>query len=671
MSALLSRNHSQTPNDVYDIYDWFNPTNYEWDISEYLNYIDSVDQQYGNNKLFVCRSNSSLYDEDGNFDWELHKHNKRQDEINYTHAWSRWDNNGCKGKPPLSPAHAFIETESAIWFSRIRKKHKQNPSLVWEKSIIEFADLYTKQYAAAKNKALENAVTDKQRKEIKLINPRKKAIQRLYGEHNEGWEKDLIPQQHWAQSYYFMHKKAENGGLEHSDELLAALKKCYKQRDRFVTQNATFRGGFHQRTAQGIASMSAFTLDFDAPVTNWDMQPAELAANLMWLLINDNKPLPSVVISSGTGIQLQWRFERNVSFHKLKWWRLTAENLCKYFTERGYTPDTGSSVDPTRVYRVPCSVNSKSGNMVYPIWFNGSSDNVKKYDYEALCDAINPEDHADYSARMFQQAEARRIAREKEQAELDFTGGATHYDFGQERTKRQRKATKGRGFRTVALHAVEDLHKIRKHKWASSIPKGKRDLWLLAAFNMVAWSIVVPDFTGMSESERAAEKSRLKQQLTEEMTHLFNYVQHGKSDYYRAQAEMGQVFKRFAAKLDGKKNTYNGKEYDPLYHYSAAKLMELLEVTDEEAEQYDLRYIASTQFKAKREAKEKAEQRGTKHYGSKDDYNNVRTKAAAASDDLIRDLYLKGLKGKAIMEETGIGRTKVYAVIKQIRDVPF
>lgn len=272
--------------------------------------------------------------------------------------------------------------------------------------------------------------------------------------------------------------------------------------------------------------------------------------------------------------------------------------------------------DGARVVRLAGSVNAKSGTMARLLVLSQFGDAVRS-DFHALADAILPLSRAEILERRRARAEAKAAA----PANDNVTPA------------KPRRHTGPTGRWTGILR---DLHAWRDGMGAP--PVGMRELWIFLTANATAhvrggtredWAAELAPLAGLSEREA-----------------------------FRALGTLDRRQRRHEA---GETDEHKGVEQSPLYNYSAAKIVDLLDIQVEQAEAFGLRALFPGGGKAMTPAERQEAKRRRDGARAYDDLANERVWQGVAA----LTMRAEGLGVAAIASEVGCSRD---TVIEAMRD---
>ena len=125
--------------------------------------------------------------------------------------------------------------------------------------------------------------------------------------------------------------------------------------DTYFSQNSFFRP---RRRIENIRELRSLYIDIDC--YNLGYKPEWTLGRLELDVFGQEVPNPNYVTLSGRGLVLHWKIEP-VPYMALPLWQAIQKYLFSKFEFVGADP---KSLDASRVFRVPGSINSKNGNMV-------------------------------------------------------------------------------------------------------------------------------------------------------------------------------------------------------------------------------------------------------------------------------------------------------------------
>ncbi|WP_075983684.1 replication protein [Bacillus massilinigeriensis] len=138
-------------------------------------------------------------------------------------------------------------------------------------------------------------------------------------------------------------------------EQLAQVLSNWLGENVYFSQNTFYKP---QRRIENIRQLRALYVDIDCHTLNYD--PKWVLEKINLEVFQEILPVPNIIIFSGRGLVCIWLIEP-VPFQALPLWKA----IQNYFYEQlVYVGADKKSLDPTRVFRVAGSTNSKSGKRV-------------------------------------------------------------------------------------------------------------------------------------------------------------------------------------------------------------------------------------------------------------------------------------------------------------------
>jgi hypothetical protein len=125
--------------------------------------------------------------------------------------------------------------------------------------------------------------------------------------------------------------------------------------DVFYSQNTFFKP---QRRIENLKQLRALYVDIDCYNLNYD--PYWVSEKLNLEVFQDSVPVPNFIIFSGKGLVCIWLIEP-VPSQALPLWKAVQNH---FYKQLEYVGADKKSIDPTRVFRIAGSVNSKNGKEV-------------------------------------------------------------------------------------------------------------------------------------------------------------------------------------------------------------------------------------------------------------------------------------------------------------------
>lgn len=401
------------------------------------------------------------------------------------------------------------------------------------------------------------------------------------------------------------------------------------ENDIYIGQNIFSKHGSY--TKDNVSHLNAVYVDLDYYKIR-KMKPEVMTSYLKLLVFNKDIaiPEPSLYISSGRGLYLIWLLDfqhKKDDFENEKYWSNVEERLVNQFKD--YGADMAVK-DTTRILRLPGSINSKTGEVVKVI--AGDLDNPKRYSLGEIYKAL------------------KQIEEQKE---------ALKSDKPSEEDKPKTASTKkGEGFglsvgnmHRMFLNRIHDLEQVveyRRINGCNGIEEtGWRDklLFLHCLHNCYAGNTVDYAINKALELNQKLSVPLKERKLTSKKTTLTK----AKNAYFRS--------------------IKNSKSYrvqnDGVYRYTTDKIIEMIELTEEEQANIEFLTLVSEEVRKERKKIKNAEryQAQLKAKGEKpkkDKMADVRKE--------IKKLLDQGLTQKRIAEELGLSLSTVKRRLKELQD---
>lgn len=164
-------------------------------------------------------------------------------------------------------------------------------------------------------------------------------------------------------------------GLNDRKKLLEVSKKT--PGDFYLSLNAF---NFGSRTSRGLKQLRNIGIDLDFYKLNMSLKDA--LKEVKKLIYQEEIPNPNLVINSGRGLQLIYTIAGGAS-PKMEY--LTRYITAQYITKLRHLNADTACTDVSRVFRIPNSIHSKTGNVVTEeIW------NKREYHLHELYDYVTP-----------------------------------------------------------------------------------------------------------------------------------------------------------------------------------------------------------------------------------------------------------------------------------------
>lgn len=386
---------------------------------------------------------------------------------------------------------------------------------------------------------------------------------------------------------------------------------------------------FRRPTRRGIWNLGAlgcFFVDIDYKDTKWGGQDPRIVMNAILAVLDEaGIPAPSFAMDSGNGLHLVW-LHTLVLPQALPRWNLVQERLLEALKSFGADP---VAKDAARVLRLARSWNpqarDRTRGLVHLVWIQG--DEIAKpfrYDFDELADELLPMTRAEIVSLRAERAKRRTEAKPNSRK-----GGRP--------AARRDSASYGE---TV----LEDLHRLRKHRYASGrLPPGARDTWLFCAAMALSWITPAPALSGLIET------------LAEEVSGW-----RGRE----ARSRMGSIIRRAQDAAAGKSIEYDGKEVDPRYRMKAATIIKWLSIADDEMRAAGLRVLLTPDARRERNVEACRDRRKAKGATSHDEKRAQRIELGRRAMWMhVKD----GLKYEEIAAELGVAKATIGKAINEAR----
>ncbi|PJE78019.1 hypothetical protein CI610_03045 [invertebrate metagenome] len=298
----------------------------------------------------------------------------------------------------------------------------------------------------------------------------------------------------------------------------------------------------------------------------------QVADSLIWYCQNEaNIPVPSLIVSSGQGLQAKWLIEGTIPRQALPRWNACQRRIVDALDYFGADP---MAKDASRVLRLVNTVNSKNGAVCYVahVEQNKQGDPVR-YDFEWLCEQLLPVARWD-----IEDQKAKRKA-----ARLQMVSSSRSGRVGLQGNK-------------LAWDRLEDLRKLVQLR--GGVPEGERMLNLFWRLN----------FLLLSGATNARQMYHEAAALAKEINPDWNY----------RTAELSTLYHKAKAYNAGEKIEFNGKKYPALYTPRNDTLINAFRITDDE--QVQLQTIVSKDESRRRDKERKLEQRRASGMQSRAEY---------------------------------------------------
>jgi len=323
------------------------------------------------------------------------------------------------------------------------------------------------------------------------------------------------------------------------DDLYTVLRLLDPSIDTWISQGEFFR---KNRRVINLARIGLFFVDLDYyRIPSFEYcSPEHMTAVVLGYLEQEDLPPPTIIVSSGQGLQLKWVFEYPLISQALPRWNACQATLVNTLKAYGADP---RAKDASRILRAVGTVNSKSGELARVVHYD--PDAIASFDY--LAEILLPYTREQIES-FRQEAHKRRKLRVLE-------GG--------------KKGPAGFSGRQLAWDRLKDLQHLTRMR--GGMPEGLRMHTLFYSLNFLLLS-------GATNPNQMWHEARaLAYQID--------------PDWVYRPEELSTLYRKAQAHLNGETITFRGRKYSPLYTPKNSTLIDQLEITDDEQKQ--LRTIIS------------------------------------------------------------------------------
>lgn len=382
-----------------------------------------------------------------------------------------------------------------------------------------------------------------------------------------------------------------------------------KSRDSWMSQAEFFKPNRRVvnlwRVGLLFVDLDTYTIDalHDKSVTN-------LVNILLFFCQEEGIPAPSLVISSGRGLQVKWLLEGTCPRAALPRW-----NACQRYLVNKLSPlgSDQQAKDASRVLRLVQTANSKNGEVCQVVHVTEENSEPIRYSFEYLCEMLLPFSREQLAQK---RAERQTVYEQRKQAANELKvlkGGRTSH-------------LKGFSGMQLAWHRLDDLRRLAALR--GGYKEGERMLHLFWQLNFLLLSGATNQNLMWHEAAALARAIDNKWGYrTDELSTLYQ-----KAKQYEA----------------GEKIEFNGKKYPALYTPRNSTLINQFGITDDE--QRKLRTIISTDIAKERHAERDTVRRRKAGAIERAEYLS---KAANRQKQAIK-LRTQGLSLRAIALELGV-----------------
>ena len=325
------------------------------------------------------------------------------------------------------------------------------------------------------------------------------------------------------------------------DQLPTVIQLLNPRIDTWISQGEFFRPN---RRVVNLYRIGLLFVDLDYyNVPDWEYATPEWMAEVVkyHLVEVERLPPPTVIISSGQGLQIKWIFDEPIPGFALPRWNACQSVLVDALKELGAD---SKAKDASRILRVVGTVNTKSGELARVIHHDPSA--IASFEYFAEC--LLPYTREQAEALRQEAADKRR---ERKQRKLKIADGSkSKEDYG------------GHAFsnRRLAWDRLKDLQKLIELR--GGIAKGHRTQTLFYMINFLLLS-------GATNSTQMWHEAReLAQQINPGWTHR--------------ESALSTLYRKAKEHQAGKTVEFHGRKYPPLYTPKNSTLIDQLEITPDE-----------------------------------------------------------------------------------------
>lgn len=389
-------------------------------------------------------------------------------------------------------------------------------------------------------------------------------------------------------------------------ELAQVIESLDTSCDTWISQAEFSR--FNRRVVNLLRTGVLFCdLDFyNTPFVQYDADA--MASAVLMRCADEGIPEPSIILSSGKGLQLKWLLTKPVPAQALPRWNAVQKHLGELLVDMGAD---ACARDASRVLRLVGTVNSKNGEIARVIHVSGSVTDPQRHSFDQMAALVLPHE------RMSHRPEAPSKQSRRQPLKLIQGGYAGNL-----------RVLSGGQLSWDRLHDLRKLVEIR-----GGVSEGERMLHLFWQLNFAALSGQVHSAVFWSNARELA--SQLDPGWGARLSELSTLYQKAKA--YNA----------------GERIEFQGKTIKPLYTPRNQKLIDLFQITDDEQQQ--LRTIITRELAAERHAERERARRRAAGAQSREDY----LKTAEGRRTQARALREQGLSIRKIASEMSTSASQV------------
>jgi hypothetical protein len=345
--------------------------------------------------------------------------------------------------------------------------------------------------------------------------------------------------------------------------------------------------------------------------------PDDIVREIVWHCDDLGIPPPSIILSSGRGFYCKWFWSQPIPRPEAARAGEVNRALCRAFERFGADRQ---SVDVTRILRISGTINSKNGQRVRIVWFNGSPDAPVTYDFDAFARDIVPASSGEEPPVVtFGPGMSVPPGTGHNSRRTILRFNVAHWNWG----------------------VVEDLRTLAQLRWPGSgiVHEGQRDLF--GHFAACALAHVV-----------------LPTRLPDEVVAICREFLPSGFIANELRRQCGTVVRKARDAANGVKVEFQGTRWDPRYAYRKTTIIEKLRIEPHE-ERHMTRLISDGEKHRRRE-----ERRRAAGMVERSEYE-ARSAARGAQAATMR---AQGMTLRAIAAEIGISLAQVQRLLRE-RDI--
>ncbi len=339
--------------------------------------------------------------------------------------------------------------------------------------------------------------------------------------------------------------------------------------DTYISQNRFDK----TRHTSSLSELNALYIDIDyykIPEL-CDVAPEYVYDLLQFHMDRHQIIAPSLAMSSGQGMYLVW-YINPVASHELHRWNEVQRHLYRIFSEFG---TDRKALDASRVLRLIGTQNMKNGAVAS--WLGGSNE---VWNFEDIYGELAP-------------------PKKEPDEDPEYTADSSNVrDLNAARYHRNIPPATNQTWESLWSRRSHDLRILAQKRWDGKIPEGFRNVWIHLQVVALTWVIPLENLRDTLDSEISA--------LTR---YAFGFYRSERWDDRNTQYAAQAARHRAQLAAQGKRIEYDGKWWDPRYHYNTASIVELLEITEREMRDFGLRSLVSSDVRREIETNDRREKR--------------------------------------------------------------